>query len=105
MHHYVFLLRGDNFLRCCLLLDKQITKLLSALLFQVENIYQQENKKMPLKGTGEPEQNDSALQDRCANLSQGLAYADGPPVDALKNRISSLLFTASQSLENQHRAM
>ncbi|KAG0624157.1 hypothetical protein M758_3G228200 [Ceratodon purpureus] len=70
-----------------------------------ENIYQQERKKTPLKGTGEQEQNDSALHERCENISQGLSNADGPPVDALKNRISSLLFTASQALENQHRAM
>lgn len=100
--------RGNDFPRCIVLHKRSYfsnTKLSSALLYQGENVYQQENMKPSLKGTGEPVQNDSALQARCENISQGLSNTDSPPVDALKSRISSLLFTASQALENQHRAM
>lgn len=79
----------------------------------MENSWQLENQKLPFKSTGDVNQNplkdleqhDFALQARCENVSQGLSNSDCPPVDALKNRISSLLFTASQALENQHRAM
>lgn len=80
---------------------------------EMENSWQLENQKLPFKSTGDVNQNplkdleqhDFALQARCENVSQGLSNSDCPPVDALKNRISSLLFTASQALENQHRAM
>lgn len=72
---------------------------------KLENVYQQENVKPPLRGAGEAVQNDSALQARCENISQGLTNADSPPVGALKTRTSTIVFTASKALENQHRNM
>lgn len=80
---------------CCLI----------ALLYQVEIDIQQENKRPSLKDTGESVWNDCALQARCENVSQGHSNTDSLPIDALKNRMSSLMLTASQALENQHRTM